>query len=1185
MIKRIAHLGDIHIFNDISKHNDLKEALGKTIESLKNQNIDRIIIAGDLFHNFIKVNNEAKALAGWFLRECSEISDIIITVGNHDLSIKTKEKLDSIKVVVDLLNSARIKYLNDTGFYEDENVVYCVWHHPDKLSPWVKYPDYKKEEDKVYIDIFHDPIYGSKNAFGKEFKESHYVNINDFKGDLLLAGDIHKRQWFNKNDKLFGAYSSSLYQNNFGEEALSGHGYLVWDITDKENITVEEFDIETDFVYFNFYINPDEFDYENINIPLPSKPKIYLKIHWRDYSSNISAANERKLKQYIKQNYPEVIFLTFDKDRINNTFIEETDYIKKSINNIDQQIVQQEVFREFLKEKHYDDDFINEILALDEKISNRLNLTNDGDTYDWEILSFYLENYRSHGDRTEIDWEGKDGLWQVTGLNGTGKTNLLSVICYLFYGITLETKTKDKFGDNRFINNKRNLDFCEAGGIIRINGVKYSIVRRTERKWDKTKTKITGTPTTITYNILDEDNKPITNLTEQEKTQTNKIIGNSLATFEDFLRKNLVNADTLNNLLSVDESVFIDTILRDSGLDIFEKKGQEYKLYNKEIYKKEERVVIKVDEVEDSIENDILTIGTLNNDTKDTNVQIKEAQERIDKGTDLKENEIKKLHKIDEALSKLKLDELFAEINRLTQERINKEQDIQNLENEIGKMKSDFDQEKYNDLLKEKDSIKEQIFQLRQEIQKNKTNKENNIQQNNILNGEIHNINKNIKNIESSIESEKGILKQNITLCEDKIKMVIKNIDNQINNIKDEIQILENSKICPSCNRELGSKEVIVIQDKIKQKQDQITVLEESKISPDNIEINKFKEQITTYEGEILNGNDKIKGFLVKIQENNTLIEDKNKLILELHTLLPTFDEMVAKIERDISSKQLELTENGEQISLIDLEKQEVDKRNQLILQKNNIPLMIENIDLKIDKNKKIYESYEENQLKVQENIKIQSVIDKYTDRLIILNNDKQKFLDHLNTIKINISNIEREIDEKKKKIVKFKEQERDDLIKKVYTECIHRDGLPKIILLRMRDDINQEIKDLLTDVNFTVYFDEDMILKMYHNNKPDAIIHVIGGCGMERTFISVILRLALRSINNKSVGNVLFLDEICGKLVDQSVPKFFELIYKLKRNIQKIVIIEHAYSDELMPDYIISVSADEDGVSKIDIK
>ena len=54
------------------------------------------------------------------------------------------------------------------------------------------------------------------------------------------------------------AYSSSLIQQNFGE-TVSKHGYLWWDLESK---TFEEFDIDTDYGFYQFKIKSLE-DLEN----------------------------------------------------------------------------------------------------------------------------------------------------------------------------------------------------------------------------------------------------------------------------------------------------------------------------------------------------------------------------------------------------------------------------------------------------------------------------------------------------------------------------------------------------------------------------------------------------------------------------------------------------------------------------------------------------------------------------------------------------------------------------------------------------------------------------------------------------------------------------------------------------------------------------------------------------------
>jgi DNA-binding ferritin-like protein (Dps family) len=54
--------------------------------------------------------------------------------------------------------------------------------------------------------------------------------------------------------------------------------------------------------------------------------------------------------------------------------------------------------------------------------------------------------------------------------------------------------------------------------------------------------------------------------------KSQKILDSAIGTFDDFLRASFITADSLNGLLSQDESEFLDALLRDSGMEIFEKK-------------------------------------------------------------------------------------------------------------------------------------------------------------------------------------------------------------------------------------------------------------------------------------------------------------------------------------------------------------------------------------------------------------------------------------------------------------------------------------------------------------------------------------------------------------------------------------------------------------------------------------
>jgi len=122
----------------------------------------------------------------------------------------------------------------------------------------------------------------------------------------------------------------------------------------------------------------------------------------------------------------------------------------------------------------------------------------------------------------------------------------------------------------------------------------------------------------------------------------------------------------------------------------------------------------------------------------------------------------------------------------------------------------------------------------------------------------------------------------------------------------------------------------------------------------------------------------------------------------------------------------------------------------------------------------------------------------------------------------------------------------------------------------------------MLTTVDFTIFFDEFLNLKMYMRNSPWAVQNCLEGSGKERTFAAVSLKIALRSINNKSKPNILLMDEVMLKLKGESVNQFNSLLLELKKKINKIIIIEHVH--EVPYDMIIEVEKNKDGISSLSV-
>ena len=214
MIKKIFHLGDYHIHNNQwhERYNEGNEFIYKKIEEEKP---DRILIAGDLFENFVTISNDAKLFAGNFLNKLASYAKVIIVPGNHDIMKRNLLKLNSIETLIKLIDNPNITSYDKSGFFEDDNVIWVNHSHLEKnINPWNDIP-HVKDKTKTYIDIWHDPILGCISDNGFEMTSKNLRNISDFKGDFSMFGDIHKYQlWYNVEEMEIDEKDLNNYLNN-----------------------------------------------------------------------------------------------------------------------------------------------------------------------------------------------------------------------------------------------------------------------------------------------------------------------------------------------------------------------------------------------------------------------------------------------------------------------------------------------------------------------------------------------------------------------------------------------------------------------------------------------------------------------------------------------------------------------------------------------------------------------------------------------------------------------------------------------------------------------------------------------------------------------------------------------------------------------------------------------------------
>ena len=226
MIRKLIHFSDLHIrlFKD---HDLYKSILEDAINQWKEIKPDRIIFTGDLVHSKNQMTRELIEMVSWILKECSYIAKTIIIPGNHDTNLNNQDRLDSITPIVDNLNNKKLYYYKDRGIYEDENISWCVYSQFQGNIP----PDLSFAKG-IKIGLFHGPIQGMTTDLGYDFGE-HAYDVDKFNGlDMVLCGDIHKRQEFNfKTGK--GFMIGSCIQQNIGE-SITKHGYGLYNVESKK---------------------------------------------------------------------------------------------------------------------------------------------------------------------------------------------------------------------------------------------------------------------------------------------------------------------------------------------------------------------------------------------------------------------------------------------------------------------------------------------------------------------------------------------------------------------------------------------------------------------------------------------------------------------------------------------------------------------------------------------------------------------------------------------------------------------------------------------------------------------------------------------------------------------------------------------------------------------------------------
>jgi hypothetical protein len=925
MIETVAHIADIHIRKIPTRNEEYEIVFKNLIASLKEKKPDRIVVVGDVVHDYIDLQGEQLILASDLLNELALIAPVRVTRGNHDCRKKNLKRMDAVKALVSTLHNKNVEYYDTTGFFVDENVIWAVWHHGEKNNnPWKqkdgkKIEAYKTKSGLTTIDLFHDPVTGCQSTTGFEMKSSSYYKISDFKGDISMFGDIHKAQFLDKEHNK--AYCGSLTAQDFSEGDDNFHGYFLWNI---KTLNVDLVPVASDYSFKNIRITPftdfDDLDFEIDN------PTTYMKVRfvWGTLPQGRTKDGERKLVQYVNSKYSNCVyshkneFLESEKIEINENV---------TLTNVTDKAVQHEIFKEFLIKIGTDEKLIADVIALDEEILGEIDISDDA-SIEWSIIKFGGINFMSYA-QLDIDWRDMDGLFQLTGDNAAGKTTVMKLITYILFGKALETETRVKFGDMRFVNNRNGADYCSGYLVLEANGEYYGIKKKTTIETTKDGT-IKGAPTVLNYYLLSNPDEEMNEanslevLDEDRRVKTQKIIESIIGTYDNFNRIVMTTSDTLNRILSNDMAVFIDSLLFDSGLDIFDKKLEGFKVYQKKVNEKP-RVFCSIEATEAQNATYLTEIGSLELGIQNIEtIELPDVQARITTGRTYVETLTKKLFKIDPEIYNLNVDNTKESIGTHNKNIVEHRARKAVLVASITPLKEKYDEKRLTELLEKKEQHKTKEYELKLEIK----------------DGE-----KKISDLEHENAVTRGKIK---VLKEDGLRF------------KNEIVELKKSKTCPTCGQtlttehqqhiddsvKLKEKDMFAIALKIREHEAEISSVDE-KIEGWNITIDFIRQDI---ERKGLDMEDVLKEIGILTNDKND-VERRKQLQTELDQI-PTkiqneelrIDLLQQKIDNyDNSLKQIEenhAIEKGivaAKAKLVTLEAEESDYRENIYIKKTEI--------------------------------------------------------------------------------------------------------------------------------------------------------------------------------------------------------------------------------------------------------
>jgi len=694
-LKYIHHISDIQIRN-LKRHKEYREVFERTYKEVEKYKDDAVVyIGGDIAHSKTDMSPELIQMLSDLFVNLADICPTILIAGNHDCNLNNLNRLDVLSPIVDNLKHPNLHYFKRSGVYPFADVNFVVWDVWESSKKYLKAKDVDGENK---ILLFHGTVDKSQTDLG--FKLPSDVKMSQMKGyDLVLLGDIHKRQFMNKNKTI--AYCGSLVQQNHGEEL--GHGYLRWDVPKRESTYVE---IPNDYGYYTLDIDkgkvPDVKD-------MPEKARLRLRV------KDTSGTKLKKAMKQIRDKYGIEEMTVTRTDRLLAEDKVRSDAI--NIGDVHDEDYRFSLIDEYLKNNFMiSDDVAVGVRKINQYLQDFLKSSDVTRNLRWKLKNFEFSNMFSYGENNSVDFSKLNGIVGLFALNASGKSSLLDALTFCLYD-----KSSRAYRAKNVLNNKKETFHCKAE--LEIDGRPYFIERKAKLIKRTQHVKVD-----VDFWTLDEGGERIS-LNDEQRRTTDVNIRKYIGTYDDFI----LTAMSLQN----NNTVFIDKTQKERkelmaqfmGLGVFD---ELYILANQEV--NEIQAILKEFEKSD-YDVELSEIEKETKRYKKDLVVTEKNIEDLEKDLTSKEQELlsltKQLKSIDEKLDIKELEkeyqEVSDELDKVDEEHTEANDKIDWVDNTIDNLESDLDdmspdevEKQFNrlsTLKSEKHEIKVEIDKLKIDVQ------------------------------------------------------------------------------------------------------------------------------------------------------------------------------------------------------------------------------------------------------------------------------------------------------------------------------------------------------------------------------------------------------------------------------------------------------------------------------------